>query len=171
MISENMLQEISQLTVFYSWSTLAVFIYLIFGMALLSSNRSKIYAFWGVIAQIISILINFIYIKSIGIYIFPISLFVSHFIMGMIMLFNFPYKSKVLMGVFLKYVLILVLTTSFVYIINNLINIQINSFLQIAVNSILTVILILLFVVFFNLEEKKIICANYKKIQQKCQDF
>ena len=60
MISENMLQEISRLTVFYSWSTLAVFIYLIFGMALLSSNKSKKYAFWGVMAQITSISMNFI---------------------------------------------------------------------------------------------------------------
>ncbi len=171
MISENMLQEISRLTVFYSWSTLAVFIYLIFGMALLSSNKSKKYAFWGVMAQITSISMNFIFINSIGIYIFPISLLVSHFIMGTIMSLNFPYKSKVLAKVFFKYILILILTTLFVFIINKFLNIQINSFLNIASNSMLILVIIMLFVVLFNLEEKKIIFIYFKKIVQKCQNF
>jgi O-antigen/teichoic acid export membrane protein len=165
------LHEISNLTIFYSWSTFAVFIYLVFGVALLSSDRSKKYAFWGVIAQIISILLNFIFMNSMGIYIFPISLLVSHFIVGITMAFFFPYKNKILINVFLKYVSILILTTSSVFLINNFINIQINSFLDIASNSILTLIFIVTFVVLFNLDERKTIHNYYKQIKQKCKDF
>ena len=110
-------------------------------------------------------------LNSIGIYIFPISLLVSHFIMGTIMSLNFPYKSKVLAKVFFKYILILILTTLFVFIINKFLNIQINSFLNIASNSMLILVIIMLFVVLFNLEEKKIIFIYFKKIVQKCQNF
>lgn len=171
MISNDTLHEISNLTIFYSWSTFAVFIYLVFGVALLSSDRSKKYAFWGVIAQIISILLNFIFMNSMGIYIFPISLLVSHFIVGITMAFFFPYKNKILINVFLKYVSILILTTSSVFLINKFINIQINSFLDIASNSILTLIFIVTFVVLFNLDERKTIHNYYKQIKQKCKDF
>lgn len=171
MITKDTLQEISNLTIFYSWSTLAVFIYLVFGVALLSSDRSKKYAFWGVIAQIISISLNFIFIKSIGIYIFPISLLLSHFIVGVIMSFYFPYKNKRLTNVFFKYVSILVLTTSLVFLINKFVNFQINSFLHIASNSILTLIIIGLLAVLFNLEEKHTMYAYLNKFKQKCRDF
>ena len=171
MINKDTLQEISKLTIFYSWSTLAVFIYLVFGVALLSSDRSKKYAFWGVIAQIISISLNFIFIKSIGIFIFPISLLLSHFIVGVIMSFYFPYKNKKLTNVFFKYVLILVLTASIVFLINNFVNFRVNSFLHIASNSIITLIIIGLFAVLFNLEEKHIMYAYFNKCKQKCRDF
>lgn len=170
-ISKNMLIEISRLTIFYSWSTLAVFIYVIFGMALLSSNRSKKYAFWGVVAQIVSILINLTFVKSIGIYIFPISLFMSHIITGFIMFYHFPYKSKLLLNVFFKYITILILTTMLVFFSNKLIKIQINPFLNILNNSVLTGIIIILFIYLFNLEEKKIIYNYYLKLKQKCRNF
>lgn len=166
-IPENMLFEISQLTIYYSWSIFAVFIYVIFGMALLSSNRSKKYAFYGVCAQIISILLNLTFIRSIGIYIFPISLFVSHIIAGIIMSYYFPYKSMKLIKSFFKYILILIITTIFVYLINRNLQIENSPFLQILNISILTVVIIILFVYIFDLEEKKIIHKYYSKLRQK----
>lgn len=166
-IPANMLLEISQLTIYYSWSIFAVFIYVIFGMALLSSNRSKKYAFVGVCAQIISILINLSFVRSVGIYIFPISLFVSHIISGIIMSYYFPYKSKKIIKSFFKYIFILIVTTILIFFISKNLKIQVNPFLQILNISVLTSIIIILFVYVFNLEEKKIIHKYYSKLKQK----
>lgn len=167
MISNEMLYEISNLTIFYSWSTLGVFIYLVFGMALLSSDRGKKYAFWGVIAQVISILLNFIFIDLIGIYIFPFSLLFSHFIIGLIMSFYFPFKSKVLLNIFIKYISILFICTFLLLFINKIVFTYNNSFLHIAFNSIFTLSLILLFVILFNLDEKKIVFNYFKNFKLK----
>lgn len=165
-ISQNTLLDISQLTIYYSWSTLSVFIYLIFGMALLSSNNSKKYAFWGVVAQITSILINLIFIKKMGIFVFPISLLVSHAIVGLILSYQFPYKSKKLIRVFLKYMAILILTTFFVFFASKMIQIQINPFLKIIINSMLTISIILIFIFLFGLDEKETICKFYSKLKK-----
>lgn len=170
-IPNKMLFEISQLTVYYSWSILAVFIYVIFGMALLSSNNSKKYAFLGVCAQIISILLNLTLIVNVGIYIFPISLFISHFISGLIMAHYFPYKSKTLIIVFFKYVSILVLITVIMFMINKIIDNNINPFFHIISNLLLTVILIISFLHFFDLDEKKIVYKYIAKFKERCQNF
>jgi len=165
-IPQGTLLEISQLTIFYSWSTLAIFIYLIFGMALLSSNSEKKYAFFGVLAQIISILINLVFIKILGIFVFPVSLLLSHIISGIIMAYNFPYKSKTLILVFFKYTLILISTAVLVFYLSKFVNDQINPFFQIINNSILTIFLIFFFIYIFNLEEKKFIVKYYSKLRR-----
>lgn len=170
-IPSNMLFQISELTIYYSWSILAVFIYVIFGMALLSSNRSKKYALLGVCAQVISIVINLIFISTVGIYIFPISLFISHFISGLIMGHHFPYKSKKLILVFFKYIGILVLTTVIVFFVNKMFDNNIDPFLHIISNLIFIAILILGSLYLFNLDEKKIVYKYIMKFKLKCQNF
>lgn len=170
-INTVMLNDISQLTIYYSWSTFAVFIYCIFGMALLSSKSSKKYAFWGVFAQIVSISINLIFVKSTGIYIFPMSLFIAHIIAGFIMLYHFPYKSKALLKRISKYILILILNTILIVLITRYFLFNISPFFQIICNSIIGAVTLLFFIYFFNLEEKKTINYYYLKLFNKCRNF
>lgn len=167
-ISESMLNEISQLTIFYSWSTFAVFIYVIFGMCLLSSNQSKKYAFWGVIAQIVSILLNIFFVNIISVYIFPLSLFISHLFAGLLMSWFFPYKSKKLFLVYIKYAGVLFSTILISYFFFVLIGTQSNPYVQIFWNIVFVLSILLLFVYVFNLEEKEIIKKYYVKLKGKC---
>ncbi|OIV43211.1 lipid II flippase MurJ [Flavobacterium johnsoniae] len=167
-IPSNMLFQISELTIYYSWSILAVFIYVIFGMALLSSNRSKKYAFLGVFAQIISIVINLVFISTVGIYIFPISLFISHIIAGIVMSLYFPYKTKKIIRSFCKYMFILIISTVTIFFVSKYFNGNINPYVQIFNISVLTGVIITIFAYVFNLEEKEIIYKYYSKLKNKC---
>lgn len=168
-ISYDKLIEISNLSILYSWSLLSIFTYLIFGISLLASNRSKKYAFWGVIAQIITILMNLILINRIGIYIFPVSLLLSHLISGVVMAYNFPYKTKDLITIITKYFFLLILTTIIVFFFNKLMffKFSFNPFLTICINSIFSLIILILFVVLFDFDERKLINLFYKNFKKK----
>jgi peptidoglycan biosynthesis protein MviN/MurJ (putative lipid II flippase) len=85
-INPSQIIQISELTIYYSWAALAVFIYAIFGMSLLSSGASKKYALLGLIAQILGLITNMSLVKSMGIYIFPLSYFIAHFTIGLWMM-------------------------------------------------------------------------------------
>lgn len=164
LISNKILSEISELTMYYSWSTLSVFIYTVFGLVLLSSGSSKKYAFFGVIAQGISILLNVIFFKKVGIYIFPISFFVSHLFAGAIMFFYFPYKSKALYLITLKYFSVLLITSITLLCINRFFFHFSNPFINITFNCFLIFIIMLFMVVLFRLEEKNQIKFYLQKI-------
>lgn len=162
-ISKQALFEIAKLTVLYSWTTFAIFIYLIFGMALLASGKNKKYAFYGVITQLIYIMANFFLVKIYGIYVIPISLFVSHFISGLFMLYKFPYKTKKMFRVTFKYFCVLILTTLIGSLILNGFSISKYPILNITFQGgiILFVLLSMLFV--FKLDEKEIMLNFVKK--------
>ncbi|MHC0442762.1 lipid II flippase MurJ [Flavobacterium sp. 3-210] len=170
-IPVDMLSQISNLTMFYSWSSFSIFIYLIFGMALLSSNQSKIYAFWGVIAQIFSVLLNFTLVKSVGIYIFPISLMISHLAVGLVMSLYFPFKDKRIIYILLKYIILIIFCAIFGTSINLFFDYRINDFMTVFINGVLMMSLILMLVILFNLEEKKQLEYLYIKFKKRCQGF
>lgn len=158
-ISKPALLEISNLMVLYIWGTLAVFIYILFGMALLSVGSIKKYAFWGIVAQILSIVLVLLFIKIVGVYIFPIALFISHLFSGCIMYSQFPYKSKQFYKITLKYIVVLLITSLLLYFRSRVLYNVINPVLSIVVNSLIILFLILFMVPIFKLEEKKYI--NY----------
>ncbi|WP_316832385.1 lipid II flippase MurJ [Pedobacter aquatilis] len=170
-ISSDTLTEISKLTMLYSWSTFPVFVYLIFGMALLASGRGKKYAFYGMLAQIFSIFINLAFVKVVGIFIFPISLLISHMISGMIMAYKFPFKNRAIVKLFFKYIIILILNTVAVYFCSKIIQFGNGQFLQIVINSAITFILLLSFIYLLNLEEKNTINLYSSKLISKWKNF
>ena len=84
-VSSETLQVIVVLTRMYAVAFVGIILYLLFGNALLASNKGKLYALCGVLAQILVIAINILFIHYYGIYIFPISVGVSHLISAIIM--------------------------------------------------------------------------------------
>lgn len=165
-ISKPALLEISNLMILYMWGTLAVFIYIIFGMALLSVGAVKKYAFWGIVAQILSIVLVLLFIKIVGVYIFPIALFISHLFSGCIMYSQFPYKSKTFYKVTFKYFGVLFITSLLLYFRSQLLFNLINPILSIIVNSLIIFFLLLSMIVIFKLEEKKYI-SNFIRLFSK----
>lgn len=157
------LLEMSNLTVFYGLTSFSIFFYLIFGMALMTSNNRKKYAFWGIVAQVLSIIMNWSLIDYYGVYIFPISLFISHLLVGLIMCVSFPFKTKNFYFKVVKYLSLLIFTMFLSLIINNLIEISLTPFIQILITSFLILFIILLFLFILNLDEKKIVTSYLQK--------
>jgi peptidoglycan biosynthesis protein MviN/MurJ (putative lipid II flippase) len=78
-ISGDKLLEITHLTIFYSITSMGLFLYYMMNLSLLSMNKGKIGASLGITIQITMILLNLFLFKKIGVFIYPISLFISHF--------------------------------------------------------------------------------------------
>ena len=104
-ISENDMSSIILLSKFFAISLLGVYSYIVFGMSMLSVDKGKLYAGYGSMAQILLIVINFTLIKKVGIIIFPISYFISHFIAAIFMYSNYPYDKKPILKTFFKYII------------------------------------------------------------------
>jgi putative peptidoglycan lipid II flippase len=170
-IDHIVLLEISKLTVLYSWSAFGVFLYLIFGIASLSSGQAKKFAFFGMLTQIFSIVINLSLVNIVGIYIFPISLLLTHLASGLILSNRFPYKSHLLIRMFLKYVFILLLTTITVYFGSRLFERVENPFVKILNTTLLTSLSLFVLIFVFDLDEKKVISLYYNKIKKRCLNF
>jgi len=117
-ISNEALREISILTILYSVSLLGIYCYVIFGMALLSSQQQKIYALLGMIAQILVMIINIISLQLKSIYIFPMSILVAHSIIGLIMYKRYPFYSTLRLS-FIKYLILIIFLSCFMYVIGN----------------------------------------------------
>lgn len=77
--------EITTLCRMYAAAFMCVMIYIIFGNVLLASEKGKPYAFWGVIAQVVVLALNFGLVSKVGLIIFPISLGLVHLVIGCIM--------------------------------------------------------------------------------------
>ena len=170
-IPQAALLEISDLMILYIWSTLAVFNYIIFGLVLMSIGSVKKYAFWGIVAQLMSILIIFVFIKKIGVYIFPISLFVSHLFSGAVMFTEFPYKSKLFYKIVFKYLGVVFFTSIILFSLNKIFFNFSNPFLTIIINSFVILFVLLSLIVLFKLEEIKHIKGFLKKAIQLCRGF
>lgn len=80
------LANIITLTRSYGLAFWGVIIYLITGMALLASNKGKIYASIGVTTQIVVLGLNYLLCPTYGVNIFPLSLGIAHLTTGMVML-------------------------------------------------------------------------------------
>ncbi|MFA6275866.1 MAG: lipid II flippase MurJ [Pedobacter sp.] len=166
-ISDASLHQISKLTMYYSWSTIAIFFYYIFGIGLLSSKKEKYYALYGSVAQIIMILLNLFFYKRLNAYIFPFSLFISHFIAACLMLTKLPYGKKELVKIALKYISILLSVILLLYFINHYFILLSSAFMVLFINIFLLTAILLAALFLFRLEERIILINIYQKIFKK----
>lgn len=83
----------------YSLGLIAVFLYIIFGLTLLATNKNKAYAFYGMVAQLIMMGINIIAYPYWGIYTFTISLTASHLLVAIILFFKLHLDGKAEYGI------------------------------------------------------------------------
>lgn len=154
-MDEETVGYISDLSRYYAWTTLANFFYIIFGLALLASGKGKIYATFGVIAQIIVILINLVWYKHFGSYTFPVSFMIAHGVAAVILFFYFPAVRHSLYPITAKYLIVLVLTI----IISKTVNAWVNQYLEndfaaLAVNTCVIGVTLLALVFSFRLDER-----------------
>lgn len=141
------LTQISNLCMLYCWAALVVFLYIIFGIALLSSGKGKTYAFFGSIAQVIMIGLNFSMVKILGVYTFPLSLLISHLAVAVILFTKFPIKGNKLIATTIKGILQIMVCSCTLYLLNHNIN-MVNSFHPLII-IIFNLLFILLFVLGF----------------------
>lgn len=146
------LNEISELIRYYGFAFVGVLLYIFFGLVLVTSNKSKVYAFFGVLAQILVLIINFIFIKSIGICIFPISLGVGHFIVAIIFAFilKIDNKKDCLFNI-VNYIIFILFLSGCIYLFDRL-KFTDNYNLQLIYN---VIVLFILFSIIFFLFERK----------------
>lgn len=111
------IEKIANLNILYSLSLFPVFTYISFGMVLISIGKTKINAIIGSITQIIVIVLNVFLVGKIGIKLFPISLLVSHAIMGLFMAYFYPYSKKEIIKSSIRYYLFLIACISVIYLI------------------------------------------------------
>jgi len=164
-ISHEVLTEIARLTILYSVSLLGIYCYVIFGMALLSSQQQKIYAVLGMLAQILVIGINMFSLQIKTVYIFPISIFVSHSIVALIMYKRFPFIDTLKLN-FIKYGLLVIFLPLIMFFFGQNINFNndvINILFSGSILSVLTIAILFI----FKFEEFVILKQQIVKLLQK----
>lgn len=156
-ISAKDLSEISNLIRFYALALFAIFLYLVFGLVLLSVSKNKTYAFYGMVAQIIMIVLNFLLYRTLGIYTFVCSLALAHFITAAVLFFHLPF-SRSLIGLYLlKYSTLIAATAASAYLANRYLYHPGNAYLNLCYNSIMVVLLSLFFGAILQLHEVRLI--------------
>ncbi|WP_188505505.1 lipid II flippase MurJ [Parapedobacter pyrenivorans] len=163
-LSHDAIVRISTLSNYYAWSALITFIYIIFGLALLATNKGKIYAFFGVIAQLIMIGLNFIYYRSFGAFTFPLSFIIAHSFSAIALFSCFPYNRRILLVTTVKYAFYLALVITGIYLLDDLLADHPNEFITLAVNGCLIVMLMLIFLFVLRLEERLFISTYWRKL-------
>lgn len=153
-ISTETLDTIASMTTYYSWATVAIFLYLIFGMALLATEDGKTYAVFGSVAQIIMIAFNLLFKHNLGIYTFPFSLLLSHLIAAAFMLHKFKFKDLTLFkSMALNVFQILLITIVVTFINSKLQTSSFNNYFIISGNVLLVFLLIFLYTILFKPKE------------------
>lgn len=162
-ISSNDLATISLLMKAYSIGLLAVFLYLIFGLTLLSTNKNKDYAIYGMLAQLLMMAINVLAYRFWGIYTFTISLTASHLLVAIIMFFKLPVSGKVEFGTaILQYVSFGIVLAVMVLSVNYFLFSPTNAYVNVLYNFMLLLFLAILLGKAFRIDELKSIKALKK---------
>lgn len=169
-ISPERLHDISQLTMFYSWSGFSIFMYLVFGLVLLSSGMRKRYAFWGVFAQVFSMILNLGLVRTFGVNIFPIASFLSHLIAACVMLNSFPYSKRIVLIKTVRYLIVLLVTIAIMYGLNYLKLIPFVAFGKILVNGCILSVLLILMTFILKLDERHLITKFGNRILKRTHD-
>lgn len=163
-IGTEALRQIGELSMYYSWAAFGVFLYLIFGFSLLSAKKGKLFAFYGILAQLGMIGINLYFFKTHGIFTFPFSLGISHFIAAVVMLFYFPFRTKKLMMITVKYSLMVIVTGILMYILNQYLVTFEAPILTIIFNVFLLNLILVAGIFITRMEERHIIQRYLKKL-------
>jgi peptidoglycan biosynthesis protein MviN/MurJ (putative lipid II flippase) len=159
--------QISNMTMLYSWAMFSVFHYQIFGAALLSVKKGKFYAFFGIIAQFIMIILNLVLYKKMGIYIFPITLFVSHFISAVLMFIKIPFLGSNTKKAIIRYPAILLGICCIMFAANYILIKIPNDLILIIANFVLISVLMMVSLIVFRLEERNWLRYLYRMISVK----
>lgn len=164
-ISAETLSMISRLSIYYSWASLPVFLYLIAGVTLLAQNRGKLYAAFGLLAQLGMIAINFAFFNRVGPFVFPLALFISHSIAALLLFSNLPFNKQDLLKTFFKYLLILTIAYGVSWLLVDL-NFTL-PFFQFILKSILIVGFILFLLFLLRTEEGRLLQVYTRKLYMK----
>ena len=115
--SLNLIIKLSQL---YGIAFIGIIFYLIFGVTLLSINKGKTYALYGVITQILMLIINLSLCGIYKSYVFPISLLICHAFSSCIMLLKCKeiIDLKLIFFKLIKLIVLLSIYTITVFFIN-----------------------------------------------------
>jgi putative peptidoglycan lipid II flippase len=166
-IADTALIKFANMTMFYSWAMFSVFHYQIFGAALISTKNGKFYAIFGIIAQVLMSGLNLIFYKKIGIYIFPLSLAISHLIAAALMFSRSDFLASDVKRTVFKYPVVMIVICSGMFFINHTSITIMNDFLLIAVNLILIGVFLITSLMLFKMEEYNWIRHAYKTIMSK----
>lgn len=141
-ISSNDIVRISNLMQLYAISLYGIVLYMIFGYALLSSNKGKLFARWGVINQLFILLLNCLFLNKFSIYVFPMSLGISHLICAIILgtYLEIDNRYKFYMKI-IKYSIVVLVITIILYVLNERVNLS-SSLLQLFANIAILIFLV-----------------------------
>lgn len=131
------LSDISMLIRLYGLSLTGICAYLVFGLILLSVNRSRQYALYGMVAQLIMIAINLAAYHYWGRYTFVIALSVSHSISAVFLFCQLPLAKRALLRSILQYSLIILLAILSGSLLNSLVYHPQHSWAQLIYNGII----------------------------------
>lgn len=161
-ISVSSLLQISQLTMLYSCAMLSIFLYYVFGVALLSSKKEKYFAMYGSLAQVLLIVLNLGLYQHVGVYIFPISLFISHLISAFLMLQKLPDERKAILKVTIKYFIVLLAVLGIMYVVNYYIISLGNAFIVLCLNLFFLIIVLFIILFGFKLDERLVVIKGFQ---------
>lgn len=163
-VSIEQLDVIIALTRAYGLFFIGIFLYIVFGCAMLSSNRGKLYASIGVFTQIlvtVLYIIGYTFINSL--YVFPISAGVAHFIAAVIMMY---YTNEVRSWMLIRYIALgftILLTISvLVYILNMFLYSEL-AIIQLILNGVIVVVLMVIATLPLGYDMKPIVKQILKK--------
>jgi putative peptidoglycan lipid II flippase len=166
-ITNTDLIKISTLIKLYALSLIAIFLYLLFGLILLSVNKNKVYALYGMLAQLVMMLINIIGYREWGIYTFVVSLTFSHLFAAIILFYKLPFPKLGIAADIFKYGFLIVLTTVSVFLIKHFLYNPTNYYAAIAYNSFIVVLCGFVFAIFLKIEELKSLQIPFRHINKK----
>lgn len=156
-IGENSLSIITNLMQSYAISFIGVALYIIMGNTMLASNQGKKYAIIGVLVQITVILTNISLVKILGIYIFPISLGITHLVGAIIMFyfikFDHPYE---ILKKIIKYIFVIFIIGCSLLCFNYYVGLN-SSFLTLTINLPVLGFLVLIFARHLDIDAVKLI--------------
>lgn len=168
-IDAQSLSKITNLTLLYSIAAVGIFLYQIFSFTLLSSGQVRYTAFWGILPQILMIIFNLLLFKVIGVWIFPVSLFLAHFLTAFLYKKKYPYSLKKTPNEIVKYVcffLLLALSARIMFFLFAE-YLVFNSFVNLFIELGMFAILALLLMVILKISERKYLVKYYYVFRQK----
>ncbi len=154
-ITTEQLYTINDLIVLFGINGWAVFLYQILIYALMASGQVRYLAFWGILPQIISIVINYLFYREYGLNVFPVSSLFAHFLTAIIYYLRYPFRNQVLLLQLVKYSAMVIVIIVSILLIKNKILLEFDNWLTafIIKCSFITFVNVLFFYI-FNIEEK-----------------
>jgi len=166
-IAPSALRQISHLAMLYSWAGLGIFLYLMYGLALLAADQRKRYAAVGIIAQLLMIATNYLLAKKWGSEIFPLSMLGAHLFTAFLMWPYFPYAAKSLITLTIKYLFIVLATCLPCFLISRFLVAPMTNWLTIAIDASLIAGFMLGNLFLFKAEERLMLSNLLRKIKIK----